>query len=252
MTREIPLTRNQVAIVDDEDYDWLSQWKWTFTQKSARYTGYAYRHVYKSGGGVSKIFLHRLILDAPPGVGVDHINGNGLDNQRSNLRLATHQQNMRNRRSQDGGTSIYKGVRQQKCEQWQASLHVDGTYRAIGVFNSEIEAAKAYDAAAVYHYGEFARTNFDPPAPPEIDPLRQARGKRGAASAYRGVFFQLDIQQWVAKIGHKSVQHYLGRFESEIEATRAYDRAAIELHGERAKLNFPAEHLNSNQHQEVA
>src|ERR1035437_8429020 len=102
MTREIPLTMGQVALVDDEDYDWLmSQGKWHALKRTHGTAYYAMRAVRKPGGGYSHQCMHRILMDAPKGIEVDHINGNGIDNRRANLRTATHLQNSSNKHKRD-------------------------------------------------------------------------------------------------------------------------------------------------------
>lgn len=151
MTKLIPLTKGQSAIVDDADFDWLSQWKWCFIAIK-RHTGYAVRH--GSGNNKKLIYMHRFIMNAPDGVQIDHKNICGIDNQRSNLRFATVSQNNANTRPR-GKHSPYKGVYPQKLK-WIAVI---GKTR-IGSFTSETDAALAYNQAAILQFGEFARLNI--------------------------------------------------------------------------------------------
>lgn len=151
--REIPLTQGYVALVDDEDWEWLSRWKWSVA--SGPHTQYAQRG--PARGHEKAIQMHRLILGTAPGLETDHINGDGLDNRRVNLRECTRQENQRNSRSHLGSLSIYKGVSWKKRnQQWQAHIQVDGRKRHLGLFSIEAEAADAYKIAAVIHFGEFA------------------------------------------------------------------------------------------------
>lgn len=151
--RFIPLTKGKVAIVDAKDYEWLSQHKWYASQKRNGF--YACRH---SKGKV--IYMHRVIMKAPQGLFVDHIDGNGLNNRRSNLRVCTVSQNHQNQRFR-GGLSRYKGVCfLKKINKWRANIGFDGRRMHIGCFDNEIEAAKAYDRKADELFGEFAYLNF--------------------------------------------------------------------------------------------
>jgi hypothetical protein len=160
--KEIPLTQGFTAIVDDEDYDLVASVKWC-AMRSA--TGvYAIRQVVVAKNKQSAILMHRLILqqmmEVLPRARVDHKNGIGIDNRRENLRLATHSQNMANRRKSQMARparicSQYKGVAYYRGK-WQA--FVGGEY--LGRFTSEEEAARVYDAAARIKWGEFARLNF--------------------------------------------------------------------------------------------
>jgi len=109
--------------------------------------------------GKNQIHMHREIINAPADLQVDHINGNGLDNRRENLRLCTNAENARNRRLSKNNTTGYKGV-DLDANRYRAQIRVGQKFVYLGRFDDPIEAAKAYDAAAREHYGEFARTNF--------------------------------------------------------------------------------------------
>jgi len=156
--KRIPLTKGFYAYVDAEDYEWLSQWHW-----HAHAGGYAARH--EKG---KLIFMHRQIMQPPKGKVVDHINANGFDNTRANLRNITPQQNSCNRSKQVGTISIYKGVDyDKKSDLWYARIRFHKEYLYLGCFHTEIEAARAYDRKAVELLGEFARLNFPEEWPPQ-------------------------------------------------------------------------------------
>ena len=158
-TRLIPLTQGMHATVDADDYEWLSQWKW-FALK-ARAFHYASRSIRLDSGKLLAMPMHRVIMDAPKGLFVDHVNHNQLDNRRVNLRLCTHHENARNRTSSCNSTSKYLGVSWNKgIQKWSAQIRIDGVKTWLGGFASEIDAAHAYDAAARKHHGEFANPNF--------------------------------------------------------------------------------------------
>lgn len=157
--KELSLTHGRVALVDDEDYERLSAFVWQHAAKSdPRFTGYAVRYVTENKK-TRRVWMHREVLGAPAGLEVDHINGNGLDNRRENLRLATRQQNARNRRP--WGASRYLGVTWLATEGcWKAQIKTAGRLAYLGRHRSEAVAAAAYDKAAMEHFGEFARLNF--------------------------------------------------------------------------------------------
>jgi hypothetical protein len=155
--KEIPLTKGYVALVDDEDYEWLSRWKWF--AKADHNLVYARRMSHVGEGKRTTIGMHRLIMGDPPGREVDHWDNDGCNNQRGNLRVATHRQNLAKSR-QVLGPSGFRGVSWDKeRRKWRARIHIDGKEKTLGRFRNADEAARAYDAAAKEVYGEFALTN---------------------------------------------------------------------------------------------
>ena len=156
--KKIKLTQDKFALVDDADYGWLNQFAW-YVIKS-RNTFYACRDIHKD-----KILrMHRLImgLDFGDKRQSDHINGNGLDNRRSNLRICTNQQNQFNQEPRIG-SSKYKGVHWHKRDnKWQAQIRIDSNPKHLGLYDNEEDAALAYNLAAQEHYGEYARINIIP------------------------------------------------------------------------------------------
>jgi hypothetical protein len=159
----VPLTRGQYAIVDIEDFDRLSKFKWHTGINGRDF--YARRKVRSDDTRPKKCFIsmHREILNVPEGLFVDHINHNGLDNRRANLRAATREQNSWNQRKKLGNyTSRYKGVHFSKnMRRWEARLVYKGKEIPIGYFDDEVSAARAYDAKATELYGEYAALNFN-------------------------------------------------------------------------------------------
>lgn len=158
----LPLTKGYSAIIDDEDAH-LAKFKWCALV--TKRTVYAKRRVYhgKIDGRYvySGLSLHRAVMNAPAGTQVDHIDGDGLNCRRSNLRLVTCAQNHANRRADRGNVTGLKGV---ECirggKRWGARIGVHGRVIRLGYFSTAEGAARAYDAAAREHFGEFARLNF--------------------------------------------------------------------------------------------
>lgn len=145
MAKKVPLTNGQFAIVDDEDYEVISNFNW---HSISGYAGTTLR-------------MHRLILNAPNGSIVDHINGDPLDNRKCNLRICTHAQNQQNTRSR-GGSSKYKGVSfNKRRKKWSACFMFEGRYYYCGYWKTEDEAAHAVDKKRGEVCGDFASKNLD-------------------------------------------------------------------------------------------
>jgi len=174
--KRIPLGNGCYTYVDKEDYEWLNQWHW---------------HVYGGGYAARRekgklILMHRQIMQPPKGRVVDHINGNGYDNTRANMRNITPRQNTHNRGKYAGSNSIYKGVwYDEQCHRWRARICCGKECFYLGYFDSEIEAARAYDRKAVELLGEFARLNFPEEWPSErraqvyAEERKERRKRRG-------------------------------------------------------------------------
>lgn len=154
---KIPLTQGYVALVDPQDYGLVSAFKWqaNVQRRKNRVTVYATRRVWKSGKQET-ISMHGFIVGYPR---PDHMDGDGLNNQRNNLRPATRSQNMANSRTIQG-SSVFKGVsRNKRSGRWAAYIKIDRIKRHIGMFGSEIDAATAYNLIAYELFGDFCRLN---------------------------------------------------------------------------------------------
>jgi len=163
--RRIPLTQGKYAIVDPDDFERLNKHKWYAVQ--CKNTCYAGRNS-RPGASQKRLYIkmHRVVLKPPEGFIVDHINRNGLDNRKANLRLATRAQNSLNRPyiKRPNSPSKYKGVTWHKRnKKWQAQICYNGIHKTIGYFHDEVAAAKAYDKAAKKYHKEFAVLNFPLP-----------------------------------------------------------------------------------------
>lgn len=159
--RRIRMSGPKYAKVDPDDYKQLRKYEW-FTKKETN-SFYTFRNGgRKKAGGKSIIYMHRIILEVPKAMVVDHINNDGMDNRSANLRPATRAQNSYNRKKLSRQcTSKYKGICWNKtASKWQAAISFNKNIIYLGIFNNEIDAAKAYDEAAKKYHGEFACLNF--------------------------------------------------------------------------------------------
>jgi len=155
--KKIQLSGGHVALVDDDMFDYLNQWKWYYS-KSIK-TGYAQRH---EGSGLNRktIGMHVEIMHPPTGTKVDHVDLDGCNNQRYNLRICTHSQNLINGRLRRTNKSGYKGVCWHKANHsWVAKIQFNGKALHLGSFDNTIDAARAYNRKAIELCGEFARLN---------------------------------------------------------------------------------------------
>ena len=150
--KRIPLNQNAFTLVDDDDYENLSKYKWYCSAQ-----GYAVRNL----GQGKQMRMHRQIINAPNGFETDHINGDKLDNRKLNLRICTHSENCYNSQKRSDNTSGYKGVvYHREAGKWRARISKKGKRKHVGLFHTAEEAARAYDDAAIKLHGEFARPNL--------------------------------------------------------------------------------------------
>lgn len=234
--KTIKLSNNKGDIlIDDEDFNWLNQFHWSADSKSIRYAMKSIENGYK-------IPMQVMIMEkyfGPSDLTVDHKDHNGLNNQKNNLRYATEFQNSSNRKKKFNSLSKYKGVSfRKKHNTWQAHICKEYNAKAIGSFKNELDAAIAYDIYAKELHGEFACLNFENIS--DFDKIRiiniiKNPKKRDGISKYRGVC--REHEKWKAYITKDKKYYNLGLFKNEIEAALAYNKKAIELLGDKAKLN---------------
>ena len=145
--REIILTQGKVALVDDENFERLNQFKWCAAKIGKMF--YAQRSIPKINGKQATIVMHREIMGKPPkGFEIDHENGNGLWNLKNNLRFVTNRQNCQNKRNGKNKSSQFPGVSwKKKNKKWQAYITINGINKYLGYFTDECEAFEAYKQA---------------------------------------------------------------------------------------------------------
>lgn len=218
---------NKIVEVDDDDFEKLNKIRWYIIK--ACNTFYAV--------GNYNARMHRIImgLNSNNNLVIDHIDGNGLNNQKSNLRICMTRENGKNIRVDNKGTlnsiSKYKGVRWHKHNAlWNARIMVDGKRIDLGGFGDEVEAAYAYNIAAIEYHGEFANLNKLP------DDFASTHIKRFPKSKYIGV--TVKNNKFIAQICISKKNSHLGVFDIEEDAAKAYDLQIIKFNLN-MKLNFP-------------
>lgn len=144
--------KGYTIFIDEEDYHYLEEIRFSVQKQG---------NTYYLNNSRKIILLHRLITNCPKDKDIDHINGNGLDNRKCNLRICTHSENHQNRNKiSTKSTSKYKGVYWYKStSKWRALIQINGKQKSLGYFEREIEAAKAYNFAALRYFKDYARIN---------------------------------------------------------------------------------------------
>lgn len=233
------------ALVDDEDFNDLNQWKWSAQGVKNGNNFYAKRadrkkiivndeHFFST----KMISMHRYLMGvSDPNIIIDHIDGNGLNNQKNNLRACTTPDNLKNRRSKGTKTSKFKGVTQKGVSnQWVSHISVDKKRLYLGTYASEMDAAVAYNIAAKEHHGGFANLNN---VSLVNNPIRIKTFKTpNRSSAYRGVCFVKKSNKWQATIKVAGKNKHLGTFDIENDAAIAYNNASRDFFGDKMGFNI--------------
>lgn len=237
--KKVNVNTGYIAIVDDEDLELVSKYKWNLSTK-----GYAQAYDKTSKKTVR---LHRLIMGVTDKtVIIDHINRDRLDNRKENLRLGDVKTNSYNRGSNPNTTSKYKGVHWHKgVKKWAVALQIEQTVIYGGYFKDEYLASLRYDQLAREHHKDFAYLNH--PSISDYSKVDQyiKKIKHQKKSKYIGVYWHPVGKKWTARLkinhgSHKEMKH-LGMFDNEMDAAKAYDDALRQNLNKRlrkAKFNF--------------
>lgn len=224
------------VFVSPEDYERLADHHW-FLLKS----GYVVRSQYLGRRKQATVYMHREVLQAQPSDVVDHKNGQRTDNRRENLRFCSISENAGNAKAVKSSSS-FKGVsRDNQKQAWLAQISISCKHYYLGVYKNEEEAARAYDAAARFYFGEFAHPNFPAEtkklSQQEIKTCNRLSRKEKTSSRFRGVTWDKRRGKWYAyiRVGGKTKTAY---FTTELEAAQFYD-SFVKENGLKKPLNFP-------------
>ena len=226
---ESPKYGNFEVIIDTEDWIRIKNRVWHLMPGNRTKEFYVYSARDSS--------LQRILLNIKKkNICVDHINHNPLDNRKENLRVCSNKENCRNSRKPNKRiyTSKYKGVSySSKSKKFISEIGVDNKSIYLGIFLYEINAALAYNEAAIKYHGKFAYLN-------DLNNIKEfpkEPNKKVKTSKYRGVYYSKRLKKYISSIKNGSKRLSLGCFKCEIDAARAYNEAAIKYHGAKAKLN---------------
>jgi hypothetical protein len=241
--KKIKLTQGKYALVDEEDYERLNQFKWQAQKSTKGNLYYATRCIlkYKIIDGEKwfnrrTVRMHNEVMDGL--LNIDHIDNDGLNNTKNNLRHSTISQNMMNRRTNGTKTSKYKGVNQRGISnQWRAAICFSNKLHNLGTYSSETDAAIAYNIAAVKMHGDFASLNDVKYKNGYIPQKIKTHKTPNRSSIYRGVCFIKSTKKWQSSIKVNNKLIHIGTFENEELAAKAYNEAAIKYHKENASIN---------------
>lgn len=221
MTKEIPLTQGKITIVDDDMYEYLSQWKWYAHRADCKAEKW-YAHRFEQRHLIS---MHRVILPVPDELEVDHKDGDGLHNWRKNLREATRKQNAQNQKPHLGNSAVFKGVYPRKNGIYTAHIGIDGKASHLGSFDTPEDAAIAYNHAALKYFGPFAYFN-DIPGWELITPNRRPgfdQIRVNPKSGHKYIAWNQRHQRWEVRLPVNNQRVHLGNFRSVEEAVRAIE-----------------------------
>ena len=236
--KKVKLTQDNYALVDDEDFERVNQYRWHTSFSGNNY--YAVRTQGSTYANNKKcIMMHRFIFNCPNDKIIDHINHKTLDNRKCNLRICSSQQNSRNRYSLNNCTSKYKGVYYYNVNKiYISAIYIKKKKQHLGCYKNDKDAARIYDYFANKYWQKFAYLNF----PNELlskKEFKQLYTKKERSSKYIGVSKLSDITRWQSYITINRKSKYIGSHKTEYDAAKARDKYVIK-NGlqDKYKLNF--------------
>lgn len=228
---------DKILYYDEEDQVVVLGYRWSLNKR-----GNTFYAIAKTGGRKNhkEYKLHRLIMQVvDPNIKVDHIDHNGLNNTRVNLRIVSHSQNMYNSAVSKNNKTGYKGVHfHKKRNKYVAIISCSGNAEHLGLFNSASEAALAYNEAATKYFGEYAFLNIIRAEEVVLHKQhRLANIRRDNLTGFKGVSLPKKRKRFVATICFNKKNIYIGSYVTAIEAAKAYNEKAIDLYGREAIIN---------------
>lgn len=245
MVKEIPLQNGMVALVDDEDFESVNQFNWYVTGITE--TNFNVETTMRIDDKRKSVSLQRYVsVDLKDKEIIIFKDKNPLNCQKNNLIVANIRAKSLSKRGVRNSSSKYKGVSWFKnLNKWVAKIRVNGKDKHLGYFVDEDKAAEAYNEAAKIYFGELGYLNVIGEDNSAISittkqNIRVSRKpKKQTTSSYKGVHWRTERSKWIATIIKDKKSYWLGQFDSEEQAAKAYDKKAYELHGDKATLNFP-------------
>ncbi|KIP28272.1 AP2/ERF family transcription factor [Bacillus thuringiensis] len=242
MVKEISLQNDMLAIVDDEDYERVSQYNWSYFIHSG--TQIRIQRYFDNKKKLSETLQSFILNQNSKEMIITFLDGNQLNFQKDNLKITDAKYISQKRKGNRNSTSKYKGVSWDKIrKKWMSSIKNNEQTMYLGRYDSENDAALAYNKAAIEIFGEHAYQNKigEDNSAEEINVGKclKPRRKSSVSSNYRGV--RKINNSWISQISKNRKLYHLGSFKNELEAARTYDKKAIELYGDKAILNFPEE-----------
>ena len=224
--RKIQLTQGKYALVDDEDYDELNKHNW-YLKKNYN-TCYAIRTKYKTN---DKIRMHRIIMNCPKDKIIDHINGDGLDNRKENLRICTMSQNLGNSKLRKDNKSGIKGVYWDKNRnKWIAQIKINYKKKCLGRFDNINEAKLAYEKASKLYHKKFASNGtlkINKKLQKEVNNIKLEKKERlyfNNTSGIKGVSWNNKLKKWYSYIDNNKKRKFLGYFKTKEEAKLIHEK----------------------------